>query len=360
VRISVVDFEFPEPDRSSGGHRLFELVAMLVGMGHEVSFLSFDYWRQWNRQDAKYKAALETMGVVCAREPRDGVGEVASGFFQDAMPDVAVLCHYYVFNVMAPYIRMTAPSCRLILDTVDIHHVREARMLAVKGFGEPEKVKIGETAAIAAADRVWAITEVDAAVAREWAKDVAVVPNVHPSEPEGKSFEERDGIVFVGNYAHKPNWDAVWWFSNHIMPIVEQTGCRLPFKAVGAELDPKGYKDWRNVRCEGWVKDLAAYLRGSRVGVAPLRFGSGMKGKIGDYLANGLPCVTTSIGAEGMGLENGKEVFIADEREDFANAVAFLGSDKRLWGRMSVAGMEWAARFSPERVSGILAKAIRL
>jgi glycosyltransferase involved in cell wall biosynthesis len=85
-----------------------------------------------------------------------------------------------------------------------------------------------------------------------------------------------------------------------------------------------------------------------------------MKGKIGDYLANGLPCVTTSVGAEGMGFEDGREVFIADERESFANAIVSLAGDRGVWERMSTAGREWARRFEPGKVAEALGKAVRL
>jgi len=348
MRVSVVDFEFPEPDRSSGGHRMSELVAMMVGAGHEVSFLAFDYWRRWGEQDGRYRGALESMGVRCAFEPGDGVGAVSAAFFQEAMPDVAVLSRYYVFNCVAPYLQIALPSCRLVLDTVDVHHVRERRMLEVKGFGDPEGVMRGEAAALGVADRTWAVTGVDAEACRRWARDVVVVPNVHQPVPGGLPRGERSGVVFVGNYEHRPNWDGVWWFSNHVLPMVSGGE---PFRAVGAGLAEDGYGDWRDVECVGWVPDLAAYLGGCLVAVAPLRFGSGMKGKIGDYLAAGVPTVTTSVGAEGMGLADGREVLVRDEPRDFAEAVSTLCRDESLWGSMGAAGREWASGFSREAVA---------
>ena len=75
------------------------------------------------------------------------------------------------------------------------------------------------------------------------------------------------------------------------------------------------------------------YLDKCRVSVAPLRFGAGMKGKIGEALASGLPVVTTSIGAEGVGLINGEHALIANDSEEFAGAVVRLYQDRFLWGK---------------------------
>ncbi len=85
---------------------------------------------------------------------------------------------------------------------------------------------------------------------------------------------------------------------------------------------------------------MRPYFEKARVFVAPLRHGAGMKGKVGQSLSFGLPVVTTSVGAEGIGLENGKNAFVADTAEDLAAQVVRLYGDKGLWDRFSKVGRD--------------------
>jgi GT2 family glycosyltransferase len=90
-----------------------------------------------------------------------------------------------------------------------------------------------------------------------------------------------------------------------------------------------------NVTVTGWVPAIEPYLRRARVSIAPLRFGAGVKGKIAEAIAAGLPVVTTSIGAEGMELSDGDHALIADDPEAFAQAVVRLCTDDALWCRIA-------------------------
>ncbi len=89
-----------------------------------------------------------------------------------------------------------------------------------------------------------------------------------------------------------------------------------------------------NIEPVGFVPDVAPYFESCRVFVAPLRFGAGMKGKVGQSISHGLPVVTTQIGAEGMDLQNEKHLLIADDPRDFADAVVRLYRDEILWQRL--------------------------
>ncbi len=92
--------------------------------------------------------------------------------------------------------------------------------------------------------------------------------------------------------------------------------------------------DSEDARVRGYVPDVEPLLRDARVFVAPLRFGAGIKGKVGEAMAHGIPVVTTSIGAEGFGLTHGLDVMIGDDPAAFAAATAELYSDEELWQRV--------------------------
>jgi glycosyltransferase involved in cell wall biosynthesis len=110
----------------------------------------------------------------------------------------------------------------------------------------------------------------------------------------------------------------------------------------------------------GWVKDLTPLYESARVMAAPLQYGAGMKGKVTQSLAAGLPVVTTPIGAEGLEAVDGRDMMIAEDPADLAERIVRLLEDDELWVRLSRAGQDVAARlFSPaimrERLEELLA-----
>ena len=85
----------------------------------------------------------------------------------------------------------------------------------------------------------------------------------------------------------------------------------------------------------GWVDDLLPYYNSHKMVVAPLRFGAGVKGKIGEALSHGIPTVTTSVGVEGMPLINGQDILFADTADEIADAVVKVYNDEKLWTSLS-------------------------
>ena len=112
-----------------------------------------------------------------------------------------------------------------------------------------------------------------------------------------------------------------------------------------------------NVRILGWVPDLTNLLEHARLSVAPLRYGAGVKGKVGESMAHGLPVVTTRLGAEGMGLEHQHDVLVADGAQAFTNEILRAYHDADLWTRLAVNGRRTIAKdSSPYAIRASLAK----
>ena len=110
----------------------------------------------------------------------------------------------------------------------------------------------------------------------------------------------------------------------------------MTFYVVGSDPSEKLMKlNSRDVRVTGYVPDVMPYFQDCRVFISPLRFGAGMKGKIGQSMGYGLPVVTTTIGAEGIGLVHEKNALIADDPGDFAEAIVTLYTDELLWKKLS-------------------------
>jgi glycosyltransferase involved in cell wall biosynthesis len=164
--------------------------------------------------------------------------------------------------------------------------------------------------------------------------------------PSGKE------IVFVGGMGYGPNRDAVTWFVREVLPAVVARHPDLRFTAVG-EKPPAWFEEHRpHVEGVGFVPDERPYVARGRVFVAPIRHGSGVRTKILNALAMGRPVVATSKGAEGLLLEPGRSIVIADTTAEFASAVSALLADDRRAAALADEGMhECLGRYAPERVA---------
>ena len=113
-------------------------------------------------------------------------------------------------------------------------------------------------------------------------RNVEVVSNIHDVHGAGPPRAERDGLLFVGSYRHPPNLDAARWLVEEILPRVRARLPDVELHLVGGDAPPEveAYGERDGVRFHGYVPDLLPLLRGARIGVAPLRYGAGVKGKV--------------------------------------------------------------------------------
>jgi glycosyltransferase involved in cell wall biosynthesis len=183
---------------------------------------------------------------------------------------------------------------------------------------------------------------------------VLVVPTVHDVEPYVPPPENRSGILFVGGFEHPPNVDAAVRLVREIMPPVWVQLGDVEVTIAGSDPPPEVQALASPlVDVIGWVEDLVPLLEHSRLMVAPLSYGAGLKGKVTQCLAAGLPVVTTSIGAEGLSSGHGVEdgvgageqcLLIADTASEMASLIVRLYGDDELWTHLSRAGQEFIAK----------------
>ncbi|HOD35758.1 MAG TPA: glycosyltransferase [Syntrophales bacterium] len=361
--ILVIDPSLPMFDRASGSLRLFHIVRLLNNQGYHITFIA----RNGSGQE-RYARILQGIGVeVFATDPAmlrsmglgaQGMGIDLEKLLARRFYEAAYLSFYEIALQYLPAIRECSPETKIIIDSVDIHFVREQRMAEIHGdqdlMVKAEKTKDEEIAIYGEADAVVTITEEDWGHLKSHlpGKEHFVIPNIHPTNEDAAECEEREGLLFVGNFNHPPNADAVKYFVRDVLPIVKRELPGMTLTIVGNN-PSKEIISLRNndIIVTGYVPATEPYLKKARVSISPLRFGSGMKGKIGEAMAAGLPVVTTSIGAEGMNLVSGHTAFIADDAESFAREIVKLCSDDRLWTAVASAGKQYIRdNFSPERV----------
>jgi glycosyltransferase involved in cell wall biosynthesis len=216
---------------------------------------------------------------------------------------------------------------------------------------------------LATSDRDRALFESELGV-----RDVAVVPNgidllefsPAPMPPVANT------IVFSGLMSYYPNQQGVRWFLQAVFPSIRRMVPNAKLVVAGAA-PPRWLCSLADdhVEVTGWVTDIRPYLRRAAVAIAPLRIGGGTRVKILEAQAIGRPVVSTSLGAEGLGLEDADSVLIADAAATFAARVVDVLTDPGLAARLARNGRQHVVRhfnwdLIGERLSGLLHERIGL
>ncbi len=354
-RVLVIDHQVPMPDHDSGSTRMYALLLLLRDLGFGVTFVP---------QNAilipRYQQALTSQGIEVLGGPGD-----LDAYLDQVGPELAIviLSRPTVAWANYPMIRSLVPESPIVYDTVDLHFVRERKRAATEGGIEAKRSATFhydmELSLARLADQVWTVSpeERDALLAEIPDLQVAVVPNIHAEEPLGLTFAQREGVLFVGNFAHLPNVDAAQWLVEEILPLVRQEVPDLTLHLAGSNVSEQiTALASDHVVVHGWVPTLGDLYRRLRLSVAPLRFGAGMKGKVGESLSFGVPIVTTSIGAEGLGPIDRQGALVADDAAELARLIVDAYGDSDLWAMLSSSGRAlMAQRFSPEAVRSQLA-----
>ena len=140
--------------------------------------------------------------------------------------------------------------------------------------------------------------------------------------------KDREGILFVGGFSHHPNIDGVKWFVENVYNLIRDKQ-NIPFYIVGSNApDEIKVLDGNGIVFKGFVSDeeLSDIYKKCKMVVVPLRYGAGVKGKVIEAIYNGIPIVTTSVGAEGI--KNVEDVVcVEDEPKQFAEKVLELYND---------------------------------
>jgi glycosyltransferase involved in cell wall biosynthesis len=195
---------------------------------------------------------------------------------------------------------------------------------------------------------------------RDGVDTVRVIPNVHQVPDGWLSPRGRRDLLFVGGFRHTPNGDAVRWFVHEILPLVRHAHPDVVLNVIGSHVtDDVRALESANVRIHGWVRTIEPHYASARAMVAPLRFGAGVKGKVGEALALGVPSVLTTVAAEGMHVRDGTHALVADDAAAFAGAVVRILDDDGLWASLSTAGRDLVReRFGPETTRRSLAEVL--
>lgn len=359
--VLVADVSVPRPEYDSGSVRMQQMLQLLRQHGYAVVFLS-----QAPNPPADAVRRLQAMQipVLCAgtRPQMHWLAQHAS------LLHAAILSRHHVAGHWLPALRRLAPQARLIFDSVDLHFLREQREAARNGAWLQARLASWtaqrELRLLAQADYTWVVSPVEAALLQAQAPQgrLKVVSNIVDIAEQPAGFAARNGFMFVGGFGHRPNVDAVQWLLEQIQPQLHAQLPDAPLHVVGANMPESLLALARRrpgVVVHGHVADLQPLLDSVRVGIAPLRYGAGVKGKVNLSLSQGIPMVSTHSAAEGMGLSHGTHILLADNPQDFAERALQLHQDAALWQHLATHGLEHMHdTFSPEAAWKVMAQCL--
>ena len=353
-RILVIDACMLTPDQDSGSLRMFEMLGLMRGLGHKVTFVASNL-----EYRLPYAADIQALGVEVLHHPY--LSTIVRYLEQHgAEHDVIMLSRETVASPYMGVVKRCAPHARIIFDTVDLHFLRAERQAVLADESTlrtaARKMRDSELDLVNAADVTLVVSPVEQKLLRTLAPraNVQIVSNIHVPMPGPASFAERSGILFIGGFRHPPNLDAVTWYVENVLPILRDKNPGLVTTVIGSNAPPALQRfASADFVVAGYVPDVSGHYHAARLSISPLRYGAGVKGKVNLAMQYGLPVVATTVSVEGMYLSDEQNVLVADDPEAFADAVIRLHSDEALWYRLRQGGLdnieEWFSRQSARR-----------
>lgn len=242
------------------------------------------------------------------------------------------------------------PQALRVLDTQDLHSLRDARHQALKRGGEPDlhsELAQRELASIWRSDLTLVISTYEMALLEQHYGVSPSLLHYYPLLSDGPrssaDFSTREHCVCIGNFRHAPNWDALQYLRREIWPSLRARLPRVECHVYGAYPPPKAqqlHSDKLGFLVKGWAADALAVMSQARLCLAPLRFGAGQKGKLLEAMECGTPSITTAIGAESMGEAETWGGAIANTPVDFIEQTVAYYRDEALWQQAQQRG--WA------------------
>ncbi len=352
LNILYIDHYVPESDKDSGSLRTFSILGILAHMKNKITV-----WPDNQQYTIPYVSELQQKGIEVIYKNPD-----FDKFLEERkhLYDVAILTRPYISVKYIDKIKEKMPNCKIVYDTIDLHFLRMDRQAALENKTNDtsaQEMHELELSLMKKSDVTILTSPAEAELLHQEDSSLrfAILPNIHTEGETVDSFDNRKNMMFLGGFQHTPNIDSAEYLVQKIWPIIKEKIPDLKLYIIGSSpTDKVKNLASEDIEVTGFVKDLSSYYKDCKVMLAPIRFGAGVKGKITQSLAMGLPVVTSSLGAEGINLEDGKHCMIADSEDAFAKKAIEVYSDEKLWKKLSKNGMDVAKEYSPERAKACL------
>ena len=345
-RALVLDAETPRPDIDAGSYAAIQEMRLLQALGYKCTFVAQNV--AWM---GRYTETLQRMGIECIYAPfalsMNEVIETRGTEF-----DLVYVTRYYIAKDSIEQIRRFASKAKIVLMNADLHFLRELRA-ALNRNSDDALTKATETredelAVMRKVDLVLSYTDVEKAVILSHnlaSTKVARCPWVCATVSDVRPFHLRTDLAFLGGFQHPPNLEAVKWFAEHVLPSLEIVAPEIRLRIYGSNI-PQTLLDLAQAHpqllIEGWVADVASVYTSCRVFIAPLQSGAGIKGKVIGALAHGLPCVLSTLAAEGIPIGDRVQAALADQPEAWIERILEIYNSENVWSVMSENALKFA------------------
>lgn len=341
--VVMMDAFYPRPDEDSGSLDQVNFIRIFQNLGYDVAFIALLNFGN----SPEVGAQVTALGANCIVASEFASIEEYLFLNQERIA-IVFLSRVHFGGAWIDRARAFCPKARILFNTVDLHHIREEREAALRGdpdsIARAQETKRLEYACIMQADASIVVSEHEQRLLAEELPSarVAVVPLMREiSRTDFPAWQGRQHLAFIGGFQHQPNIDAVNYFLDEIWPIVQARRPELVFHVIGSHLpDTLKERHAPNVEWVGYVPAIEPWLDRIRLTIAPLRYGAGAKGKVVSSLLNGVPCVATSVAAEGMGLRIGQDILSCHNPQEFAEAIIKVHDDADMWSSLSLHGFE--------------------
>jgi len=336
-KLLIIGMVWPEPTSSAAGTRMIQLIDLFLTQGYEVTFAS---------AASKSEFSYDFAGKNVKEQPIKLNDESFNSFLKNLHPNIILFDRFMIEEQYGWRVQQECPDALRILDTEDLHFLRQARQLGAK---KEERVNLysdvakREIASILRCDISLIISEMEMNLLLEKFKIepslLHYLPFLEDEITQAQvnkwlSFEEREGFAFIGNFLHEPNWNTVQILKTKIWPVLRK-------KIPGASMNIYGAYPTQKVLdlnnktekflIKGRALDAQQTIAKHRILLAPIQFGAGVKGKFIDAMQVGTPTVTTTVGAEAMSGDLAWNGIIEDDADKFISAAVTLYQDQTLW-----------------------------
>jgi glycosyltransferase involved in cell wall biosynthesis len=343
MKILIISSVWVEPNSSAAGSRLLQLIRFFQSEKYEVEYASI-------ASESEFSFDLSSLGVT-----QHSVQINDSGFDELLLqinPDIVLFDRFMVEEQFGWRVSNVLPNAIKILDTEDLHCLRQARQEAVKKNSESlnfnSDVAKREIAAIFRCDLSLMVSDHEMNLLQTFfqvPKSILFylpiwIENFTPEKPD---FQSKNDFVFIGNFYHEPNWDSVLVLKNEIWPKLKDLLPNAKLNIYGAYPTQKVHQlhnPKERFFIHGRAESAEEVIRSARVLLAPIRFGAGIKGKLLEGMEYGTPSVTTLIGAEAMQDNLPWNGFVTYDYSDFIDKAVELYSNQEVWEQAVEKGYE--------------------
>jgi glycosyltransferase involved in cell wall biosynthesis len=338
-KVLFIGLVWPEPTSSAAGTRIVQLVKLFLAQGCEVHFAS---------AAAKSDYSIDLSAINVGTHDIKLNDTSFNYWIKDLKPDVVIFDRFMIEEQYGWRVQQECANALRILDTEDLHFLRQARQLAYKSGRKLTESDLysdlakREIASILRCDLSLIISITEMELLQKFQVNPQLLYYLPFLEDEITSaatelwptFEERKDFVFIGNYLHEPNWQTLKYLKTTVWPLLRQSLPNATLHIYGAYATDKVtqlHNSKEKFLVHGRAENARTTIAQHKILLAPLLFGAGAKGKFIDAMQTGTPIASSTVGAEGMYEPLPWSGIIADDLEKYVAETVELYTSEEKW-----------------------------